>query len=982
MSDRMTPMAFSQLMTWVLEESRKGSIFGMKKKYKADPSRFCNIFGNKLETPVGPAAGPNTQLTQNIVASYVGGARFFELKTVQKLDGEDLPVSKPCILADDECYNCEWSTELYVPQAFDEYVKAWFMLKFIAKEFELGDIDGFQFNMSVGYDLEGIKLPKIDNFIEGMKEAKDTPIFKECYAWLEAHIDTFKNFTKEDLDSISSSVCTSATLSTLHGCPPDEIERIATYLLEEKNLHTFIKCNPTLLGYEYARKILDEMGYDYIQFTDLHFKEDLQFEDAVPMMERLMALAETKGLEFGVKITNTFPVDVKENQLPSEEMYMSGKSLYPLSLSVALKLSEAFNGKLRISYSGGADANNIQGLLNIGIWPVTMATTLLKPGGYERFIQVAEKCLEVLPGEFSGINVEGLRTVLENAKTDPYHVKPIKPAPIRKNGGTSPLIGCFVAPCEDTCPIHQDITSYGKLVNNGEYEKALDIILDKNPLPYITGTICNHACMAHCTRNYYESPVNIRKNKLIAAKKGYDSIISKIKVQKKNGKKVVIIGGGPAGIASAYFLARAGADVTVYDENEKLGGVVANIIPEFRISDSAIEKDISFAEAYGAKFVTGKKITDVKALMESEGAAYAIIAIGAHKEASLELSEGSYINAHKFLGESRKTNLNVDLGENVVVIGAGNTAMDTARAAKKNKGVKNVYIVYRRTKRYMPADEEELLEAIHEGVEFRELLAPVGLKDGKLSCKKMELGEIGADGRRGVKSTDRIVEIPCDTLIASLGEGVNKDFYVANGIDVDEKGRPVLDSATGETSVSGIYAAGDGAIGGSVVVKAIAGAMKCAEAILGAQVKSYIFFETDEDKIYDKRGIIREANAEADDRCLACNFICENCAQVCPNRANIAIKVPGILMHQIIHVDYMCNECGNCNSFCPFESAPYKAKLTLFANEKDYNESENEGFYFTDEKGSYKIRVNDNEDNYINIVKAVWKDYGYMVPRS
>ena len=124
----------------------------------------------------------------------------------------------------------------------------------------------------------------------------------------------------------------------LHGCPPQEIESIANYLLTEKHLNTFVKCNPTLLGYDFARKTMDEMGYDYMVFGDFHFRDDLQYEDAVPMLTRLMKLSEELGLEFGVKITNTFPVDVTRNELPSEEMYMSGKALFPLSISLAAKL--------------------------------------------------------------------------------------------------------------------------------------------------------------------------------------------------------------------------------------------------------------------------------------------------------------------------------------------------------------------------------------------------------------------------------------------------------------------------------------------------------------------------------------------------------------------------------------------------------------------------------------------------------------------
>ena len=238
----------------------------------------------------------------------------------------------------------------------EEYIKAWFLLHIISKEYGLGAADGFQFNISVGYDLAGIKSEKINTFIDTMTEAKDSSIFKECMRESKLMAKRLHNVTEEDIEAIPSDICNSATISTLHGCPPQEIESIADYLLKEKGLHTFIKCNPTLLGYEFARKTMDGMGYDYMVFGDFHFKDDLQYEDAVPMLTRLMKLADEKNLEFGVKITNTFPVDVKENQLPSEEMYMSGKALFPLSISLAAKLSEEFRGKLRISYSGGADA--------------------------------------------------------------------------------------------------------------------------------------------------------------------------------------------------------------------------------------------------------------------------------------------------------------------------------------------------------------------------------------------------------------------------------------------------------------------------------------------------------------------------------------------------------------------------------------------------------------------------------------------------
>ena len=994
MSDRMTPIPFGNLMNWILKEHKKGAIFGVRRPFMADPSHTYEIFGRKLETPFGPAAGPHTQLAQNIVASYVAGSRFFELKTVQKLDGEDLPVNKPCIKADDECYNCEWSTELYVPQAFDEYVKAWFACQVVAKEYGLGAMDGFQFNMSVGYDLEGIKLEKIDKFIEGMKDASETAIFKECRQWLLDNADLFEKVTKEDIEGISPEVCNCATLSTLHGCPPQEIERIARYLIEEKKVHTFIKCNPTLLGYEYARDMMDSMGYDYVAFGDFHFKDDLQYSDAVPMLERLQALAGEKGLEFGVKITNTFPVDVKAGELPSEEMYMSGKSLYPLSMSVAMKLARDFGGKLRISYSGGADYFNIKDIVDAGIWPVTMATTMLKPGGYQRLEQIGQIFAKDEAKAFEGVDAQRVAQLVEAAKTDKHHVKAVKPLPSRKIKRPVPLTDCFVAPCEEGCPIHQDITTYLKLMGAGKAEEALEVILLKNPLPFITGTICAHNCMSKCTRNFYETPVNIRRTKLEAAEGGFETVMAKLKKPEiTSGKTAAVVGGGPAGMAAAYFLARGGVKTTLFEKEEKMGGVVRNVIPGFRISDEAIDNDAKLIEAMGVEIVTGREIGSVDEVKKDYD--YVVLALGASTPGVLRLEKGEAMNALEFLAQFKATDGNLDLGENVVVIGGGNTAMDTARAAKRNKGVKKVSLVYRRTKRYMPADAEELEMAIEDGVEFAELLSPVKLENGVLYCKKMVLGDYDASGRRGVVETDEVVEVPADTVIAAVGEKVPGAFYEANGIALDNRGRVQADQETLETSVAGVYAAGDGLYGPATVVEGIRDGMKAAEAILGRAVAEDLFSLSDEEKIYGRKGNLMEEDGKDVDskRCLSCNSYCENCVEVCPNRANITLTVPGMERHQIIHVDYMCNECGNCKSFCPWDSAPYLDKFTLFANEKDMEDSKNQGFVVLDrETGACKVRLQGKVTDYVagtasdvvpegiaKIIGTVIRDYAYML---
>lgn len=996
MSEIMRPMTIDHLMHWIMSEyEQKKSIFGIEKLVKHENGQALPIFEEKIESPFGPAAGPNSQLAQNIVAAYAAGSRFFELKTVQVMDGAELAacINRPCIIAGDECYNCEWSTELYVPQAYAEYVKAWVACKLIAKEYGLGDPDGFVFNMSVGYDLEGIKSPKVDKYINDMIEAKDTEVFKECINWALEHVNEFKNVDEEYIRNISSNVSNSITESTLHGCPPAEIERIATYLITEKHLNTFIKCNPTLLGYEYARKRLDGLGFDYIAFDDHHFLEDLQWADAVPMLHRLYDLCQEKGLEFGVKITNTFPVDVTRNELPSNEMYMAGRALFPLSIHVARLLTDEFQGKLRISYSGGATIENIKELFEAGIWPITMATNILKPGGYQRMSQIADELMECGSERFSGVNVAALAAIDDGVEAKAMYKKPVKPLPERHVDKKLPLFDCFNAPCRNGCPIEQDIPAYLQAMVDGDAKKALEIILERNPLPFITGTICPHHCGDKCMRNYYEETLHIRETKLAAASQAYNEILPALKAEGSvAGKKVAIIGGGPAGLAAATFLSRAGVAVTVFERKEQLGGVVRNVIPEFRIGANSIDKDVELCKAYGAEFKLGAEITSVKAL-KAEGYTDVIVSIGAWKPGRSPLAYGEVTDALEFLMEAKKNGASMNIGKDVVVLGGGNTAMDVARAAKRIPGVEHVRLIYRRTKRYMPADEEELQLAIEDGVEFLELLAPIGAENGKLKCSVMELGAPDASGRRSPVDTGKTEEYPADTIIAAIGETIDTTLYAELGVEMDAKGRPVVD-ANMMTTEAGVYAVGDSRRGPATVVEAIADSAKAAAAIAGISYDKYAEenIAADEKLYTAKKGVqSRDTGKTPDDRCLGCPTVCEVCTDVCPNRANVAIHVPGKCKAQIIHVDGMCNECGNCEVFCPYKGGrPYKDKFTLYWTEEDFLDSTNEGFLVLDGT-QVKVRLDGKVETVdvaqetdlpaeaVAVIRTVLKDYAYLI---
>lgn len=1010
MSDKMRPISFEKLINWIFTELRtKESIFGIHKDkfFYGIPNNSISFLGDSLGMPIGPAAGPNSQLAQNIIASYLTGSRFIELKTVQIIDGEELPVSKPCINAEDECYNVEWSTELTVEEAYEEYVKAWIILHVLMKELNISEKKDFIFNMSVGYDLEGIKSEKINSYIENIKNSKHTKIWEESFEVLENNIEKFYRFSMEDLRVISPKICNSITLSTLHGCPPQEIERIASYLLKEKHLHTFIKMNPTLLGEEFVRKTFNKMGYEYIELNPHHFKNDLQYDDGIRMIKRLKAVAKEENLEIGVKLTNTLPVRVLNEELPGEEMYMSGRALYPLTINLASKLSKEFEGDLYISYSGGAEFFNVDKIFKTGICPITFATTILKPGGYARIEQIAKKLSPLLSNKKPLIDVGLLEALARESINDEHHLKEARSVKSRKIDKRLPMYDCAIAPCSEGCPINQEIPKYIELVGNEKYYEAFQVIAKDNAAPAITGTICNHNCQNKCTRLDYDSSLEIRRIKKIAVDNAEDIYIKNIEPTKiKTNKKVGIIGAGIAGLSTALYLRRNGIEVEVFEKRHKPYGVINYVIPNFRIDNSILEQDFQLVKHHGVKvnFGVDEKVNlkDLKSKYD-----YMVLATGAWKTSEISLKEGNdkILNAISFLESFKKDSDNIQLGTDVCVIGGGDVAMDVARAAKRVNGVEKVTVIYRRTKDLMPASREEFKLAVDDGIEFAELLSPIAFRDNKLICEKMILGERDSSGRRRPISLGKFEEINATSVISAVGEKVDSEFFVKLGVDINSKGLPNVNSKC-ETNISNVYIAGDAKKGPGTIVEAMSHGKIISRDILEKE-NMYCDFDRcnenvsiqDQKKSYERKGILSESKQYKDEaiRCLKCNSVCEICVDVCPNRANMFIEIKNspIKGHQVIHLDGMCNECGNCGVFCPYKGNPYKDKITLFWSEEDFNNSSNSGFYvidsnlgickIRDEKSSvYELCINDKNLESISeemktIIKTCVSRYGYIV---
>ena len=399
--------------------------------------------------PIGPAAGPHTQLAGNIVAAYGAGASYFELKTVQILEGKELQIQKPCIYVGHEVFNTEWSTELSVEEAQNEYIKAYLLINVLAKEFNLGTTDSINFIMSVGYDLEGIKSTKVNEFLNNMKDASDTLEWKKDISYIKDNINLFKNINKEDIDKISPQISDTVTLSTMHGCKSTEIEKIAMYLITEKQLNTYIKMNPTLAGEDKIKEILEKKGYKNLHFKKEIFEKDITLENAEEMLGRLKKTAHESGKKFGIKLTNTFPTIIEKNELPGEEMYMSGPALFPISIYVAKLLAEKFEGNILISYSGGVDVSNILEILETGISPVTVSSFLLKPGGYKNLTRLVQKASSWK--SLDKIDVERLSALSECAKSnEKYNWKETSHVKQSTNEYSSLCAKCNN--CVDVCP--------------------------------------------------------------------------------------------------------------------------------------------------------------------------------------------------------------------------------------------------------------------------------------------------------------------------------------------------------------------------------------------------------------------------------------------------------------------------------------------------------------------------------------------------
>ena len=1012
MPERFNPIPLNQLLQIILNEyGSNKSIFGIPEElfYIPDLNSPFNsdIFLHKLDSPLGVAAGPHSQLTQNIVGAWLTGARYIELKTVQTLD--TIEVSKPCIDMQDAGYNCEWSQELTIKESFNEYLNAWIIIHILNHKFGWGDETGTVFNMSAGYNMEGILNDNMQWYFDKISS---------CSTEIATKKGEIRSIYPEiDNIVIQTSISDNITISTMHGCPADEIEAIAAYFLEKRKLHTLVKLNPTLLGPEEVRNILNgKLGFKTI-VPDAAFAHDLKYPDAVLMITSLLEKACKNNRIFGLKLTNTLETVNTRNifDLKQEMMYMSGRPLHPLAVSLANKLRRDFNCELPISFSAGADAFNIPELISCGFNTITVCSDLLKPGGYMRMKQY----YDVLHERFNVANAgnidefilknSGAGSVNEAAKKNlsdyasivsdskRYKRNYIKEPDI-KSARNLTSFDCISAPCVDNCPTGQNIPEYMYLTSQGMPQKACDVILATNPFPSVTGMVCDHLCQDRCTRINYDESLLIREVKSYVA----DNAGAEHEPLTKNGGKIAVVGAGPAGLTCAFYLAKAGFEVDVFESRSEAGGMVRFAIPGFRLTEEAIGKDLQRIKDTGVNIHYNTPVGKQKYNSLKKDFDYVFIGAGAQLSSELNI-EGIHsqgvLDALDFLFAVREKK-DTGIGKNVIIVGGGNSAMDAARTAFRLVGNDGkVTIVYRRTVKEMPADQGEIKAVLEEGIGIIELAAPEkiitenGRVSGIILCR-MELSGIDFKGRPlPVRIEGSEFSLDCDTIIPAIGQ--KPDLRFASE-DTDE-----VQSSFYATKSKKTFIGGDALRGASTAINAIADGRKAAGEIMKASGISFNFkslpasrkhtlkdlmikravrafaplikelppYERKNFRLVSERPskdvILKEAG-----RCLYCDEICNICTTVCPNFANYSYtSIPVNFMlkkvvvdnegkakivddiyfslrqeHQILHIANFCNNCGNCATFCPTSGAPYKQKPSFFLTRPSFDAAK-EGYY-------------------------------------
>ena len=548
-------------------------------------------------------------------------------------------------------------------------------------------------------------------------------------------------------------------------------------------------------------------------------------------------------------------------------------------------------------------------------------------------LKLGQKLCEKKPTELVDVNAPAKMSML---KKSTYNVD------YREN--RSDVVDTGTAPCKSACPAHIPVQGYIKLASQGRYTEALELIKKENPFPAVCGRICNKACEDACTRGDVDSPIAIDDIKKFIAEKDLNAETRYVpKMLNPRGipytEKIAVIGAGPSGLSCAYYLAVSGYPVTVFEKEDKLGGMMTLGIPSFRLDRDVINAEIDILRELGVQFRTGVEIGKdlTLAQLREDGYKAFYLAIGASKGVSVGCKGDDLPGVFTGIDFLRDVNLGkeVNVGKKVTVIGGGNVAIDVARTAVR-LGAEEVTLVYRRGRDEMPAADDEIEEAVEEGVKLRFLSAPVEImgegKVEKLKVELMKLGEADAKGRRTPVGTNEFEIMDVDSVISAVGQKVDMcGIDAGSALKFNKNGTVVADAFTLQTGESDVFAGGDVMTGPAFAIDAIAAGKEASISIhryvhkgqtltLGRDRRDYKAFDKDNAAIdvasfdntprqraasgsaaearktfKDLRGILTEEQMKKEtERCLGCGAVVVD--------------------------DYMCVGCGICTTKCKFDA--------------------------------------------------------------
>jgi putative selenate reductase len=604
-----------------------------------------------------------------------------------------------------------------------------------------------------------------------------------------------------------------------------------------------------------------------VRIPDAAFGHDLAWSDAVPMFRRLREAAATRGLTFGLKLSNTLEVENGRRTFDLDDtMYLSGRPLHAVTVNLASAVAEEFTGALPLSFAGGVDAFNVAGLLASGVRTATVASDLLKTGGYLRMLQYPQQVDAAFDAVGAGDTADfirrtavangfdgeaadataaarfNLRRYAQSVRTDWRYQKASFRTDRSKTTRALGTFDCIEAPCVDMCAIDQQVPRYMDAVGRGEVAEAVRIVREDNPLPVILGRVCDHLCENTCVRTHLDQPLAIRQIKRFIMDREAADAEAGTRSRAGEGHQVAIVGAGPAGLAAAEALARLGVAVTIFEARPYAGGMVGGAIPAYRLPEARLEQDLVRLERLGVEIRYGMRAgTDVTIDgLKAHGYEAVFVAIGAQVGRRLGLpgeDAAGILDGITFLREVREGHP-PSVGPRVGVIGAGDTAMDCTRTALR-LGATSTSLIYRRTVDQMPADREEIHAIREEGVQIVEHARPVALRvvDGHVAglvCVRTEYrAERDRSGRKvpfDVEGSEFDIEL--DTLVLAVSQHAALDCFGDALPEVTPSGYVAVDPETLETSIPAVYAGGDvSAHGPASIVRAAADGKRAARAI-------------------------------------------------------------------------------------------------------------------------------------------------------